>query len=302
MLGRRSDLPLDREPLSRFLPWLIAFMVYLAVMALAGALVLNAMVARWDQGISGTLTVQIAPLDPVVPAAPATAAKDEERRLGAALKVLRATPQVARAEALDRTHLMALLKPWLGDGGLAGNLPLPRLIDVELKPGQRVDVAALTKRLRVAVPGVSVDDHRIWLQRLIHLVRTFEILAGTVLVFIALATVGTVVFTTRTGLAIHHEAIEVLHLIGAQDSYVAGQFASRALGLGLRGGVIGLVLAVPTLLVIRYLAAHLEAGLLPDVSLEPAHWAVLVVLPLVVALIAMLTARLTVMKTLARML
>ena len=41
MFARRSDLPLDKDALSRFLPWLIAFMVFLAVMAMAGVLVLN---------------------------------------------------------------------------------------------------------------------------------------------------------------------------------------------------------------------------------------------------------------------
>ena len=38
MFTRRSDLPLDKDALSRFLPWLIAFMVFLAVLAMANAL------------------------------------------------------------------------------------------------------------------------------------------------------------------------------------------------------------------------------------------------------------------------
>ena len=152
------------------------------------------------------------------------------------------------------------------------------------------------------VPGTSVDDHRIWLKRLVRLIQTVEGLATLVLVFIALATVGTVVFTTRTGLDIHREAIEVLHLIGAQDSYVAGQFASRAFFLGLKGGIFGLLLAVPTLLGIGYLAQKMDSSLLPDITLGPVHWSVLAGLPLVVSLIAMVTARMTVMKTLSRML
>ena len=118
---------------------------------------------------------------------------------------------------------------------------------------------------------------------------------------IALATAGTVVFTTRTGLAVHREAIEVLHLIGAQDSYVARQFAWRALMFGLRGGVIGLALAVPTLFAVGYLAASLEGGLLPAISFRASQWAGLAVIPLLVAAVAMLTARFTVTRTLAAM-
>ncbi len=293
MWARRSDLPLDHDALGRFLPWLIAFMVYLAALALAGMLVLNAMAARWDKGVGDTLTVQIAPAD---------SPEKDARRMRSALGILRSTPGVARAQPIDEGRLMELLEPWLGTAGAAKDLPLPRLIDVELKSGARVDAAALAKRLAAAVPDAAVDDHRVWLERLIRLIRTVEALATAVLVLIGLATAGTVVFTTRTGLAIHHEAIEVLHLIGAQDSYVARQFAGRALAMGLRGGVIGLVFAVPTLLGIGYLAARMEAALLPDVTLDPQHWAALAGLPLAVAAIAMVTARLTVMRTLARML
>ena len=63
MFARRSDLPLDKDALSRFLPWLIAFMVFLAILAMAGMLVLNATASRWDQGIRGTLTVQVMPTE-----------------------------------------------------------------------------------------------------------------------------------------------------------------------------------------------------------------------------------------------
>lgn len=293
MLTRRTDLPLESDSLSRFLPWLIAFMVFLAVMALAGVMALNATASRWNKGISGALTVQITPLE--------TDAGKEDMRLQAALTVLRATPGVADAELINDAEIMALLEPWLGSLGKAEDLPLPHLIDVKLDDGANLDTAALTERLETAASGASVDDHRVWLNRLINLIRTVEGLAAAVLALIGLSTVGTVVFTTRTGLAIHREAIEVLHHIGAQDSYIAEQFATRALVLGLRGGGIGLALAVPSLLGIGYLATQMEAGLLPDFSLSVLHWAILAGLPPAVAAIAMLTAHYTVTKTLIRM-
>ena len=293
MFTRRSDLPLDKDALSRFLPWLIAFMVFLAVLAVAGMLVLDATAARWDRGIRGTLTVQIVPAE--------TAAKDDER-LQKVLLILGELPEVHRFETLGDAKLMTLLEPWLGSTAAAGDLPLPRLIDVELKTGAKLDVEKLSRRMEARVPGVTIDDHSVWLERLVRLIRTLEGLATMVLVFIGFSTVGTVVFTTRTGLAIHHNAIEVLHFIGAQDSYVASQFASRALMLGLKGGVIGLLLAAPTLWGIGVMARQMEAGLLPDITLGPAHFSALAALPLLVAFLAMMTARLTVMKTLSRML
>ena len=293
MFASRSDLPLDRDALSRFLPWLIAFMVFLAVLAMAGVLVLNTIAVRWDKGITGTLTVQIVPAD--------DPSKDDER-LQKVLKILAETPEVDRFETLGDDKLLALLEPWLGTGVGVQDLPLPRLVDVELKPDAKLDVEALSRRVEARVPGVSIDDHSLWLGRLVRLIRTVEGLASMVLVLIVLATVGTVVFTTRTGLAIHRNAIEILHFIGAQDSYVASQFAGRALTLGLKGGVAGLLLAAPTLWGIGVMARRMDSGLQPDITLGPVHWAALAGLPVAVALIAMMTARLTVLKTLSRML
>jgi cell division transport system permease protein len=292
MFAHRTDLALERDSLGRFLPWLVAFMVYLAVLALAGALALRAVAERWESGIGATLTVQIPPAG-----SPTRDAGNVEALLGA----LRATPEVARARAIEEGQLMALLEPWLGTAAI-GDLPIPRLIDVELKEDARLDLASLRARLSAIVPNVGIDDHRVWLERLIRLIQTAGAVAVAILVFIAFATVGTVVFTTRTGLAIHREAIEVLHLIGAQDSYVARQFADRALALGLKGGLLGLALALPTLVGVGYVLRRLEGGVLPDLALVPAHWAALLVLPLAVAALAMLTARLTVLRTLARML
>lgn len=291
MFARRTDLAIERDALGRFLPWIVAFMVYLASLALSGVLALDAMAQRWDQGLGGTLTVQMVPVK----------GEANEARIQAALDGLRAEPDVARAEVIGMDRIAALLEPWLGTREIAGDLPLPILIDVELKPGANPDHSGLAKRLLAAVPGTSVDDHRIWLDRLVRLIRTVQIVALAIFGLSLLACVGTVVFTTRTGLSIHQEAIEVLHLIGARDSYVARQFAGRALALGLRGGLLGVALALPTLFGLVELAARVEGGLMPEVIFSPSHWTAFALLPVLAGLIAMLTARLTVLGALARM-
>jgi cell division transport system permease protein len=304
MFTRRTDLQLERDSLGQFLPWLIAFMVYLSILALAGMFVLDDIARRWDKGISGTLTVQIAPSQArgLKSGIAQKAIKDDKRRFQATLNLLNSTPGVAWAKNLSKEKVVELLEPWLGKGALEADLPLPKLIDVELEKGVALDVVALELRLRAVAPSAVIDDHSVWLGHLVNLIQTVWVLALAVLVFIALATTGTVVFATRTGLAIHHEAIEVLHLIGAQDSYIARQFASRALMLGLRGGVMGLLLAAPTLWGIGKIARSLHSGFFPEFSLGMVHWAILACLPILVALIAMISARLTVMKTLTRML
>ena len=294
MLGvKRSDLPLDQDAHSRFLPWLIAFMVFLAVLAIGGILVLNATATRWDQGVGGTLTVQIAATED---------AKTDQNNLQEVLNVIAAQAGVERYIVIDEDRMMALLSPWLGASAKAGDLPLPKLIDVGLSDEAKFDLKAFTRALQLRVPEASVDDHRVWLQRLVKLIRTVQLIAMAILVFIALATIGTVVFTTRTGLAVHKEAIEVLHLIGAQDSYIAGQFAGRAMMLGLKGGLIGIVLGLPALLAVGYLAESLQDAALPELAFRLGEWVLFAAIPISVAALATTTDRRTVLRALARML
>jgi len=292
-LSTRSDLALDRDEHARFLPLMIAFMVFLAIVAMAGVLLLSRTIDRWDRGVSDTLTVQIAP---------AESAAADARAVDTALGILRETPGVERASAIAEEQVFELLRPWLGGLASQADLPLPKLIDVEIDEDAGVDVPGLGRRLALAVPGATLDDHRVWLDRLVRLLSTVELLGFAVLGLIAVITIGTVIFTTRTGLAVHRDAIEVLHLIGAHDAYVARQFAVRALWLGLKGGIIGLAFAVPTLLGIGYFASSMEAGTLPPVGLGIGQWAAIALMPLIAALIAMLTARMTVFRTLAKML
>jgi len=295
MLARRSDLPLKGDATSRFLPWLVALMVFLSAIAIAGAFVVNGVISRWDRDVSGTLTVQILPV-----AGDGGEAMTDER-VRAAAEVMRRVPGVIAVNPMDKKQTLALLEPWLGSTEVVKDLPLPRLIDVAIDPETRVPLADVAERLAKTVPGASLDDHRVWLSRLISLSLTIQWLAVAVVVLIGGVTSTTVVYATRTGMAVHRDVIEVLHLIGAHDDYVARQFADRAFTLGFSGGLVGLAMAVPTLSAIGWAARRLEGGFLPQMSLPLLGFIAIGLLPAAAGIIAMLAARVTVHGTLARL-
>ena len=155
MLGRRLDIPLNRDSSVRFLPWIIALMVYLAGLALAGTLVLQGALERWNTSLAGTLTVQLPPAKP-----------GGTDPLPAALNLLRATRGVISAEALTRDQTAKLIAPWLGTALSPEELALPRLVDLRVDPRAGPDLADLRTRLAAAAPGALLDDHRLWLDRL----------------------------------------------------------------------------------------------------------------------------------------
>jgi cell division transport system permease protein len=178
-------------------------------------------------------------------------------------------------------------------------LPLPQLIAVRFDDRETIDVEALQARLQEIAPGTLVDDHQQWLSRLLKFTGAIQALALLIVVVVITAAVLAVVFVTRTGLSIHRNVIEILHMMGARDLYIAQQFERHSMKLGLLGGLIGIVLAAPTLwLAGRALGTH-EIALLPSIAFDPWDWAVIALMPVVAAAVAMVTARITVLRTLA---
>ncbi len=292
MLRGAPDLRLDADPSARFLPWLIFVMVFLATVALAGAIALNALVVDWRDSASDTATVQIAVDD----------SHDMDRKVADALALLRRTPGIAAAEPLAEEQVDRLLEPWLGPDSAASGLPVPRLIDVALEPDHGIDLAALAVKLAAAVPGASLDDHEPWLERLVSLARSIQGLALAVVAIVGTATVAIIVFATRAGLAAHADAIEVLHLIGARDGYIARQFRRHCLKSALKGGIPGATLAALAVAAIAILGARLETPLLASSTLGLGDWIALALPPVAGAVLATLTAHLTVLRVLKRML
>jgi cell division transport system permease protein len=293
---RRFDIPFSRDGSVRFLPWITALMVYLAGLAVVGVLLLHAALADWNRDLSGAVTVELPP----------AVVTDNDAAAKRAIGVLETWPGVTGATLVPRAAVAKLVEPWLGGSDVVRELALPRLIDVHIDPAHRPDLDKLRTRLTASVPGAALDDARLRFARLFDLGLSVELIAVAILALIALAAALTTIFTTRAGLAVHHGVIEILHILGARDSYIARQFARQALGLGLRGGVIGLILAAVTLAALGYVS-HSAAtlgpgvGLVPNMMLPPWQWPVLLLPPLAAAAIAYVTALATVQRALARM-
>ncbi|MEZ5648403.1 MAG: FtsX-like permease family protein, partial [Alphaproteobacteria bacterium] len=198
-------------------------------------------------------------------------------------------------------EIATLLQPWLGEGGLIHDHPLPTLIDVKLKTAHLTDPEDLRRSLTEAAPGTILDDHDQWRQKLGHMAQLVALIGFIILSLIAAASVLIVIFSTRAGLLVHKDSIEILHMIGAHDRYIARQFQNRALRLGAYGAGAGASLSFLTLGAIGFANRGMEDALLPQFHLTWSDWIFLAALPLLAILLTTLTARLTVLRVLRRM-
>ncbi|MGE4064088.1 MAG: cell division protein FtsX [Rhodospirillaceae bacterium] len=292
MIALRSELPLKGDTSSRFVVWLVMVLVFMAAIAVTANAYIGALLGHWNQSVTGTLTIQIPVLlDAKDPTSTATTAR--------VLDILNRHPAVESAAAIPREKVTELLKPWFNSPDAVADLPLPVLVDVRLATSEAAAINAVSTSVQSAAPGAVIDDHRAWLNRVIGLAEGLAAIALTTMALVTLALGLTIVFATRASLAEFAQVIEVLHVVGAKDGYVAGQFARRALVQSLLGGAAGLLLYAPTLAFIAWLASRIEPGILPDIRFPTSHWIALAALPLIAGLIATITANVTVRRALS---
>ncbi len=274
------------------MPWVIAIMMFLTVLAAAAGLGLAGAASSLGAAAGNRVTIQVVEANPDA----------RDAQANRVLTFLRATPGVRSAERIEAEEMEDLLDPWLGAGGLDADLPVPAMIDAELSPELYAGLDALRGRIVAAAPSARVDDNAQWLAPLAKLISALKWLATGLVMLMVGATAATVVLAARAALDTHRATIEVLHLMGATDVQVARLFQRRIALDALFGGVIGFLAAALVLLVIGERIGALGSELLGSAGLPLTSWAMLILLPVGGVFLAMLVARTTILRALGRLL
>jgi len=295
MIDLRSDLPHGGDSAAAYIPWLVAIMVFLGILAISGASTFDSILKGWARSVTGTLTIQI---PPNIADQNADVARIEIEKL---LATLRTLPSVESVNVLSDADIDRLLAPWLGEDIGSSGIPMPILLDVTLADDASQNLDNLRRKIQEVLPDTVIDDHRRWFEHLIALAEGLRILALFVSIVVTAALSFTIIYATRASLAEFRDIIAVFHFIGARDGYVAGQFAKRTFLAAGKGSTWGFVTGGVALFAIGWLANNVESGFLPEVALGVTFWLTLPMIGLIAATIAMVTAYLTVIGTLRNM-
>jgi cell division transport system permease protein len=220
----------------------------------------------------------------------AQGAESPDTAAGRAAEVLAGVPGVVEARALEKAKAEALLEPWLGADALLDDLPIPRLVAVDLDPKRPARAAALDQALKAAGIDATVDDHSLWIADIERGAGIARWSALAVFLLIASAAGAVIAFATRSAMAAHRETIEVLHLSGAQASFVVQLFQSRFAQVAALAGLFGAAGAA-----IIGALARLAGGGEGLTPVLPVAWIDLIAVvptPLLAALVAAVAARL----------
>jgi cell division transport system permease protein len=287
---RRFDLPLQQSAASRFLPWTIGGLLYLAVVALAVAGVADEALRLYGMRTK-LVTVSLPSIED---------ARRGEREMAAAIEMLNGTQGVISAVPVPPEELEALVQPWLGTAKASVDLPLPRLIDVTVDPQAKPDLPALQARLGAVIQGATIGVEALSRDRAERLAAFFRAWSSGLGVAALLGTLALVGLITVASLRMNSDHVELLRLLGAPDRYLARQFERHALLSSLQGGLIGFALALLTIIGLLYSSRRMDLAEAIELGLRPLDWILLACMPAIVALLAMGVARIAAHWGLAR--
>ncbi len=276
----------------------ITIMTFLAALSIGAVDVVHTTAQNWETQVAREVTVQVMP----------RGGRNIDDDVTQAQALIKKVKGIRETNALSDTEIGALLEPWLGKGFSLDNLPTPRLIVIQVDDDALVDWAKLQADLKQAVPTASLDDHRLWMDKLRAVGWNFVIAGLTVVVLVLVATALSVLFATRGAMAGNNDIVSVLHVVGAKDSYIARAFERRFLSFGLKGSLLGGGLAVAVFLLAGWLWNRNPAGLenanqalLGQVNIGGVGYGGILAIVIFVSFLTALTSRFVVMAHLRSM-
>ena len=280
----------------RALVAVVAIMTFLASITTGAVLLVSASAAEWQSEVASEITVQVRP----------ASGRDLDRDAAAAAEAMRTQPGVVQVKPFSKEDSAKLLEPWLGTGLSIDQLPVPRVIVARVQPGTTLDLAGLRKAVSQVAPSASVDDHRAWIERMRSMTGATVFAGIGILALVIVATIISVSFATRGAMAANRPIVEVLHFVGAGDTYIANRFLRHFLRLGLEGGLIGGGAAMLGFGFSESIAGWFSgtpvgdqfAALLGTFSLPPSGYLVLAVQAVLIAAITAWASRRTLFATL----
>ncbi len=296
-MSKKSDFLFKKGTSQFFLPWICGLMVFISTLITIAGITAHNSLQLWQKSVAASLTVQIPTYDDNGNARNELVYKDIE----AALMLLRTTPGVLGAIVLNEEQMQELMMPWLGSDAALSELPLPKLIDVNVDTTHPPLLEQLQADLAEQVPGAVLDSHRIWLADLMKLAHALLTLIGCVLILLFTTITIAIIYITNASLSIQEYELSLVHMLGARDLYVTNRYAWHNFKRALIGSLIGFFIALPVILGIAVFLRSISEQILQS-GLQPIQWLYLFLIPLSVACLAFITTFQTVWKFLKRFL
>lgn len=292
------ELPLNKSEDAQFLTLLICLMSFLSVLSFSGTFALNNMTHRWSSGLENKVTIEISPETTDNQILPHDIVQKETQSL---YNKLSNHPNIKQATLLGHEDIQNLISPWIGNDLTLADIPLPGLISIDLKNSDPQSIEKLKNDISSYSQQAQLETHNEWFSDLMRFANTLKTLALIIALIVTATTVIAIVAGMKTRLIIHTKEIQLLHNMGAHDKYIARQLERHATKISLKGSCAGVLIGLIFSTIIAFISNQSGTPLIPSLTIGSFNIVGILCIPLMIALIAIISTRITVLRSLAKM-
>lgn len=293
----KTDIAFKSDINKGFLPFITAFMVFLASITFATAMIGNDLTSDWNKRMSNNITIQVLP-----DIKNKNPNKEIEDRIKNITLILKQTPGIKSSHAMTLNETTELLKPWLGEIGKNKlDIPLPRIITVETSDVIPLNIRALTEEIKNYSNLITIETYESWMNEFSKTISALQTLLGLIIILILSTTAITIAYATKSGLIANKNVIEIMHMVGAHNKYISKHFSNQMMELSIYGGIVGYIIACITITIIKTFAGNIDGGIISNFNFSSNIYWYILLIPLIAGIISKITAVITVNKTLNKM-
>lgn len=305
-MKRKYDIPLHKKAGTGFVLWTIVLMTFLCATTLCGSFFLTNITNNMEANLTGQLTIEIkAQLTPSDTGLEIDKKAQDELADKVLALIQNNYPGVV-AKRLDNDYVIGLIEPWLGVieniPEMENAFPIPTLIAVEVIDTSKARLETLQQDLKAISSDVYLDKHERWLDGILMITNRVKNIGFFFAVLIGATALIAISGASRARLTMHFAEIELLHLMGAFDSYISRQFAKHSSKMAFEGAFVGTALCLGTAFVLMFAEKPNQDDILDfDLHLEIYQWIAIGFIPVFAGIISYISADITTKNFLKRL-
>lgn len=290
----KTDIAFKSDINKSFLPFVTAFMVFIASIIFATSLIGNSFTNDWNKYLKNNVSIQVLPdfkakhLE-----------KDIELRIKNIINILKTTPGIKSYSVMDKTETENLIKPWIEN--FPNDLILPRIINIEISPIIPFDAKKLITELEAYSKNIKFETYSDWMYEIQSSITAVQILLGLIVIIILITVAITISYATRSGLNINKKVINIMHMVGATDDYISKEFSKQMMKLALIGGSVGYLFSCFIIFIIKISTSYITNKIIVNFEFSNEIYLYILIIPVIAGVIAKVSAMLTIKQELNNM-
>ena len=124
-------------------------------------------------------------------------------------------------------------------------------VGIEVKLSKPINKEQISQTIASLIPGVSIDDHSRWKQKLMFLLDIIENLGWIIFILILIVCLASIIFAIAMNIANNGEVINLIDLMGGGSSFIAEIFQKQILVVIGPSALVGSLIAIVTLFILN---------------------------------------------------